>query len=89
MVRDATLRLLNGQATASDAFDGLPFSSFCYNWVMSDPTPREVIAYSWIFGGDLSIDLAFLIDPLSAIMLMVVTCHKVRQMPPKVSAFGL
>ncbi len=41
--------------------------------VMSDPTPREVIAYSWIFGGDLNINLGFLIDPLTAIMLMVVT----------------
>lgn len=41
--------------------------------VMSDPTPREVIAYSWIFGGTFHVDLAFLIDPLSAVMLMVVT----------------
>jgi len=41
--------------------------------VMSDPTPREVIAYAWIFGGDLNINLGFLIDPLTAIMLMVVT----------------
>ena len=41
--------------------------------VVSDPTPREVIAYSWIFGGEFHVDLAFLIDPLSAIMLMVVT----------------
>ena len=41
--------------------------------VMADPTPREVIAYSWIFGGEFHVDLAFLIDPLSAIMLMVVT----------------
>ncbi len=35
--------------------------------------PREVIAYSWIFGGDLTINLAFLIDPLTCIMLLVVT----------------
>jgi len=34
---------------------------------------REVVAYRWIFGGDLNIDLAFLIDPLSCIMLLVVT----------------
>ena len=40
---------------------------------ISNPDPREVVVYSWIFGGDLSIDLAFLIDPLSAVMLMVVT----------------
>ncbi len=41
--------------------------------VISDPTPKEVIAYSWIFGGDLSIDLAFLIDPLTTVFLMVIT----------------
>lgn len=41
--------------------------------VLSDPTSREVIAYSWIFGGDLHVDFGFLIDPLSAVMLMVVT----------------
>ncbi|HJU05113.1 MAG TPA: NADH-quinone oxidoreductase subunit L, partial [Nitrospiraceae bacterium] len=34
---------------------------------------REVIAYRWIFGGDLAINLAFLIDPLTCIMLLVVT----------------
>jgi NADH-quinone oxidoreductase subunit L len=34
---------------------------------------REVIAYKWIYGGDLTIHLAFLIDTLSCIMLLVVT----------------
>ncbi len=34
---------------------------------------REVTAYQWIFGGDLTINLAFLIDPLTCIMLLVVT----------------
>ena len=34
---------------------------------------REVVAYRWIFGGDLNINLAFLIDPLTCIMLLVVT----------------
>ncbi len=41
--------------------------------VLANPEPREVIAYSWIFGGNLSINLAFLIDPLTTIMLLVVT----------------
>lgn len=41
--------------------------------VLSDPMPREVIAYSWIFGGDLHVNFGFLIDPLTAVMLMVVT----------------
>ena len=59
------------------AFGAVGLSFLCtlsvFFSVMADPTPREVVAYSWIFGGDLNIDLAFLIDPLSAIMLMVVT----------------
>src|SRR6185295_9633194 len=34
---------------------------------------HEVIAYQWIFGGDLIINLAFLVDPLTCIMMLVVT----------------
>ncbi len=34
---------------------------------------REVVVYRWIFGGDLTVNLAFLIDPLTCIMLLVVT----------------
>ncbi len=34
---------------------------------------QEVVAYQWIFGGDLTINLAFLIDPLTCIMMLVVT----------------
>ncbi|MDT7042263.1 NADH-quinone oxidoreductase subunit L [Candidatus Nitronereus thalassa] len=59
------------------AFGSVGLSFLCaltvFMGVMADPTPRDVIAYSWIFGGDFHVDLAFLIDPLSAVMLMVVT----------------
>ena len=41
--------------------------------VLPDPAPREVVAYSWIFSGDLHVNFGFLIDPLTAVMLMVVT----------------
>ncbi|WP_447973712.1 NADH-quinone oxidoreductase subunit L [Nitrospira sp. Kam-Ns4a] len=34
---------------------------------------REVVVYKWIFGGDLTVNLAFLIDPLTCIMVLVVT----------------
>ncbi|MBA5867979.1 MAG: NADH-quinone oxidoreductase subunit L [Nitrospira sp. CR1.3] len=34
---------------------------------------REVIAYQWIFGGDLTVNLAYLVDPLTCAMLLVVT----------------
>ena len=33
----------------------------------------EVVAYRWIFGGDLLINMAFLIDPLTCIMMLIVT----------------
>jgi NADH-quinone oxidoreductase subunit L len=33
----------------------------------------EVVAYQWIFGGDLTVNMAFLVDPLTCIMLLVVT----------------
>jgi NADH-quinone oxidoreductase subunit L len=41
--------------------------------ILQTGVPREVIAYQWIFGGDLSINLAYLVDQLTCIMLLVVT----------------
>ncbi len=41
--------------------------------VVGGESPISVPVYSWIFGGGLEINLGFLIDPLSAVMLMVVT----------------
>lgn len=33
----------------------------------------EVVFYKWMVSGDLSLDIAFLLDPLSAVMMLVVT----------------
>lgn len=41
--------------------------------VLKTGTAHEVIAYQWIFGGDLTINLAYLVDPLTCVMLLVVT----------------
>ncbi len=41
--------------------------------VLRTDAVREVVVYRWIFGGDLTVNLAFLIDPLTCIMLLVVT----------------
>jgi NADH-quinone oxidoreductase subunit L len=41
--------------------------------VLRTGTPHEVIAYQWIFGGDLTINLAYLVDSLTCVMLLVVT----------------
>lgn len=41
--------------------------------VMRTGSSHEVIAYQWIFGGDLTINLAYLVDPLTCAWLLVVT----------------
>ncbi|HEY5595218.1 MAG TPA: NADH-quinone oxidoreductase subunit L [Nitrospiria bacterium] len=41
--------------------------------LIDDPTPRVYTLFTWIPGGDLVIDFNALIDPLTGIMLMVVT----------------
>ena len=41
--------------------------------VMQTGTAHEVIVYQWIFGGDLTINLAYLVDPLTCVWLLVVT----------------
>src|SRR5216117_2678977 len=58
------------------AWGSVGLSFLCTVGVFADilrtGTPREVIAYQWIFGGDLTINLAYLVDPLTCIMLLVV-----------------
>jgi NADH-quinone oxidoreductase subunit L len=41
--------------------------------MLSGEPPITVNLYSWIFGGGLDVHIGFLIDPLSSVMLMVVT----------------
>jgi NADH-quinone oxidoreductase subunit L len=41
--------------------------------VAGGESPISVTVYSWIFGGGLDIHLGFLVDPLSAVMLLVIT----------------
>jgi len=41
--------------------------------VLRTGAAREVVAYQWIFGGDLAINLAYLVDPLTCAWLLVVT----------------
>ncbi|MBX3320814.1 MAG: NADH-quinone oxidoreductase subunit L [Nitrospira sp.] len=41
--------------------------------VLRTGTTHEVIAYQWIFGGDLTVSLAYLVDPLTCAWLLVVT----------------
>jgi len=41
--------------------------------VLRTGTAHEVVVYQWIFGGDLTINLAYLVDPLTCVMLLVIT----------------
>jgi NADH-quinone oxidoreductase subunit L len=59
------------------AWGSVGLSFLCTIGVFADVvrtgTAREVVAYPWIFGGDLTINMAFLVDPLTCIMLLIVT----------------
>jgi len=44
-----------------------------FSQVLLDPTPREVVLYRWLVSGNLTVDVAFLIDSLSATMMLVTT----------------
>jgi NADH-quinone oxidoreductase subunit L len=59
------------------AWGSVGLSFLCVIGVFADilrtGTAREVVAYQWIFGGDLMINLAYLVDPLTCVMLLVVT----------------
>ena len=59
--------------TCSAAFLSFIGSVWVFTRVIADPTPREVTAYEWMVSGDLAVDVAFLIDPLSAVMMLLVT----------------
>jgi len=41
--------------------------------VLRTGASHEVVVYQWIFGGDLAINLAYLVDPLTCAWLLVVT----------------
>src|SRR6478735_3841137 len=59
------------------AWGSVGLSFLCTIGVFADivrtGTSHEVIAYQWIFGGDLAVNLAYLVDPLTCMMLLVVT----------------
>ena len=44
-----------------------------FGQVVLDPAPREVVLYRWLVSGTLAVDVAFLIDSLSAVMMLVTT----------------
>ena len=59
------------------AWGSVALSFLCVIGVFADVlrtgVSHEVVAYQWIFGGDLTINLAYLVDPLTCVWLLVVT----------------
>lgn len=41
--------------------------------VLLDPTPREVTAYTWFTLGSLTVEIGFLVDSLSSLMVLMIT----------------
>ena len=41
--------------------------------ILIDPSPREVTAYTWFTAGELTVEVGFLVDSLSALMTLMVT----------------
>ena len=59
--------------TCSALFVSLLGALWIFVQVLLDPRPREVLAYQWLASGGLVVPVAFLIDSLSALMMLVVT----------------
>ena len=45
--------------------------------VIVDPQPREVVLYQWLAGGAIEIEVGFLVDRLSAFMMLIATVFPV------------
>ncbi len=61
------------RTTCGALFFSFVGASWIFWQILMDPTPREIIVYQWFAVDRLSVDVGFLIDSLSAIMMMVVT----------------
>ena len=59
--------------TCGALFVSLLGALWVFAQVLIDPRPREVLAYQWLASGGLVVPVAFLIDSLSALMMLVVT----------------
>ncbi len=64
---------LAGRLASGSVFLSFLCVIFVFAETLGTGGTREVVAYQWIFGGELTINLAYLIDPLTCIMLLVVT----------------
>ncbi len=55
------------------ALGAFALSTMAFIDVLAHPGPRVFEMFPWIFSGELKLSVSFLLDPLSAVMLLVVT----------------
>ena len=48
-------------------------SIWVFMQVLADPTPKQVHVYTWLVSGDVHVNIGFMIDTLSSLMMLVVT----------------
>ena len=65
-------RAVQVRLAAASVFASLLGSVWCLVRVLDDES-REVVLYRWLWSGDFSANFAFLIDPLSTVMMLVTT----------------
>ncbi|HVF31909.1 MAG TPA: NADH-quinone oxidoreductase subunit L [Acidimicrobiales bacterium] len=61
------------RAAVAGTFGSLAASVVVVIAMLGDPGTHHVVVYRWLASGDLSVDFALLIDPLSVVMMLVVT----------------
>lgn len=71
---DTWLNWRQVQLTAvSSLFVSMLGALYLFIDILNDPTPRELIAYTWFKASDLTVEIGFLLDSLSALMTLMVT----------------
>ena len=73
LVSDSYPRRLIERSTAGAILGSFLAALWLLVQVVADPRAREVTVYRWLASADLRVDVAFLIDPLSAVMVAMVT----------------
>ncbi|MBA2370034.1 MAG: NADH-quinone oxidoreductase subunit L, partial [Chloroflexi bacterium] len=73
LLSDGYPRRLIERSTAGAILGSFLAALWVLAQVVGDPRAREVTVYRWLASGDFGVNIAFLVDPLSAVMIAMVT----------------
>ena len=73
LISDGYPRRLIERSTAGAILGSFLAALWVLAQVVGDPRAREVTVYRWLASGDFGVNIAFLVDPLSAVMIAMVT----------------